>query len=82
MTAYLEKRLAAALRMAACADSVCARNSHLHLARLYRLRLMTMQAVHQGKRPPRLWVPATKAKTPGEPGDVLNGPRDLPRHRA
>ena len=53
MIAYLEKRLATELHMAEVADSVCARNSHLHLAELYRLRIARIRAVHAGKPPAR-----------------------------
>lgn len=79
MAIYLEQRLASALHMAECADSICARNSHLRLARLYRLRLTTMQAVSQGRQPSGLRGSATTVPTrmrvPGEPGvSVLDRP--------
>jgi hypothetical protein len=79
MTIYLEKRLAAAMRMAACADSVCARNSHLHLAALYRLRLARMRAAAQGRMPDRARAP--RFRGPGDSGDMAAGPSNVSEHR-
>lgn len=73
-TLYLEKRLASALSMAERADGICARNSHLRLASLYRLRIAAVQVVSNGKAPQRLRTPPVPVGKPIPLGKIGGDP--------